>query len=409
MRKRATGNSEPRTNATQATAAVALHFVPDFPHSSCSPLLHRPADLRHGAVHRDHAGGRDRGLHAADRAVPADRRRRRFRCSATIPGASARSSPNRSPRRSSSRSTASKKCSTCRATARTTARTRCGVTFKPGVDLKFAQVLVQNQVNLALPSLPDVVKQTGVTTRKRSPDILMVVTLTSPNNRYDQLYLSNYAAIHIKDELARLDGVGDVIAFGRARLQHADLGRSRAAGRDEPERLATSSRPSAARTPRSPPARSASSRPGRISSGRSRSTRSAGSSMPEQFAQHRRQADRRRSHRPDQRHRPRRTRRQEHRRHQCAQHRRTERAPALLEPRHLPAARRQRARHGRARAGQDGGAGQGLSRRGGIRHPLRHDAVHPRVDQRSRADAVRARSCWSRSSCWSFCRAGDRR
>jgi multidrug efflux pump len=89
-----------------------------------------------------------------------------------------------------------------------------GVTFKPGVDLKFAQVLVQNKVNLALPSLPDVVKQTGVTTRKRSPDILLVVTLTSPNNRYDQLYLSNYAAIHIKDELARLDGIGDVIAFG---------------------------------------------------------------------------------------------------------------------------------------------------------------------------------------------------
>jgi multidrug efflux pump len=89
-----------------------------------------------------------------------------------------------------------------------------GVTFKPGVNMNFAQVLVQNKVNLALPSLPDVVKQSGVTTRKRSPDILMVVTLTSPNGRYDQLYLSNYAAIHIKDELARLEGIGDVIAFG---------------------------------------------------------------------------------------------------------------------------------------------------------------------------------------------------
>ena len=87
---------------------------------------------------------------------------------------------------------------------------------------------MQNRVNLALPLLPDVVKQTGVTTRKRSPDILMVVTLNSPNGRYDQLYLSNYAAIHIKDELARVDGVGDVIVFGQHRLQHADLGRSRA-------------------------------------------------------------------------------------------------------------------------------------------------------------------------------------
>ncbi len=88
------------------------------------------------------------------------------------------------------------------------------VTFKPGVNMNFAQVLVQNKVNLALPSLPDVVKQSGVTTRKRLPDILMVVTLISPKGRYDQLYLSNYAAIHIKDELARLDGIGDVIAFG---------------------------------------------------------------------------------------------------------------------------------------------------------------------------------------------------
>ena len=86
------------------------------------------------------------------------------------------------------------------------------VTFKPGVDLNMAQVLVQNRVNLALPLLPDVIKQTGVTTRKRSPDILMVVTLTSPDDRYDQLYLSNYGVMQLKDELARVDGVGDVIA-----------------------------------------------------------------------------------------------------------------------------------------------------------------------------------------------------
>src|SRR5579885_56278 len=88
------------------------------------------------------------------------------------------------------------------------------VTFKPGVNLNFAQVLVQNRVNLALPMLPDVVKQAGVTTRKRNPDILLIVSVYSPDGRYDQLYLSNYALIHIKDELARIDGVGDVIMFG---------------------------------------------------------------------------------------------------------------------------------------------------------------------------------------------------
>src|SRR5262245_17236140 len=89
------------------------------------------------------------------------------------------------------------------------------VTFKPGVNLNFAQVLVQNRINLALPLLPDVVKQTCVTTRKRNPDILQVIALHSPNGRYDQLYLSNFATIRIKDELARVEGVGDVQQFGQ--------------------------------------------------------------------------------------------------------------------------------------------------------------------------------------------------
>ena len=89
------------------------------------------------------------------------------------------------------------------------------VTFKPGVNLNFAQVLVQNRINLALPLLPDVVKQAGVTTRKRTPDILMVVGIFSPNRRYNQLYLSNFATIKVKDELARVDGVGDVFQFGQ--------------------------------------------------------------------------------------------------------------------------------------------------------------------------------------------------
>src|SRR5436305_11256189 len=88
------------------------------------------------------------------------------------------------------------------------------VTFKPGVNLNFAQVLVQNRINLALPLLPDVVKQAGVTTRKRNPDILLVIAVYSPNGRYDQLYLSNYTTIHLADELRRVEGVGDGGLFG---------------------------------------------------------------------------------------------------------------------------------------------------------------------------------------------------
>jgi multidrug efflux pump len=89
------------------------------------------------------------------------------------------------------------------------------VTFKLGTDLNMAQVLVQNRVALAVPLLPAVIRQTGVTTTKRSPSILLVVNLLSPDNRYDQLYLSNYATIQVRDELARLEGVGDAMVFGQ--------------------------------------------------------------------------------------------------------------------------------------------------------------------------------------------------
>ncbi|MDB5341491.1 MAG: bepE 1, partial [Planctomycetaceae bacterium] len=89
------------------------------------------------------------------------------------------------------------------------------VTFAPGVNLNLAQVLVQNRVSLALPLLPEVVRQTGVMTKKRSPDILLTVSLHSPKGRYDQLYLSNYALMHIKDELSRLPGISEVLLFGQ--------------------------------------------------------------------------------------------------------------------------------------------------------------------------------------------------
>src|SRR5215468_4662539 len=88
------------------------------------------------------------------------------------------------------------------------------VTFKIGTDLNFAQVLVQNQVSSALASLPEAVQNQGVTVQKQSTSILMFVTLGSPDGRYDSLYLSNYATIKLKDELARLPGVGNVTVFG---------------------------------------------------------------------------------------------------------------------------------------------------------------------------------------------------
>jgi multidrug efflux pump len=88
------------------------------------------------------------------------------------------------------------------------------VTFKLGTDPNLAQQLVQNRVNQALPRLPDVTRNLGVTTTKSSPDLTMVVHLTSPDNRYDMLYLRNYAVLNVKDRLAKIEGVGAVQMFG---------------------------------------------------------------------------------------------------------------------------------------------------------------------------------------------------
>ncbi|MFO0804065.1 MAG: efflux RND transporter permease subunit [Gemmataceae bacterium] len=111
------------------------------------------------------------------------------------------------------------------------------VTFRPGADLNMCQVRVLNRVALAMPQLPPEVRQTGLTTRKRSPELLMTISLNSPerpghaavagaavafgppngpaNSPYDQLYLSNYASLHLKEEMQRLPGISDVTIFGQ--------------------------------------------------------------------------------------------------------------------------------------------------------------------------------------------------
>ena len=94
------------------------------------------------------------------------------------------------------------------------------VTFELGTDVNMAQVLVQNRVAIAEPTLPEVVRAIGVSVKKRSPDLLLVFSLVSEDDPqtgrpyYDQLYMSNYATIHLKDALARVKGVGDVVVFG---------------------------------------------------------------------------------------------------------------------------------------------------------------------------------------------------
>jgi len=98
--------------------------------------------------------------------------------------------------------------------ATTDGRVRIDVTFEIGTDADLAQQLVQNRVTQAVPRLPDVTRQLGVTVTKSSPDLTMVVHMRSPNNEYDMLYLRNYATLNVKDELAKIQGVGQVLIFG---------------------------------------------------------------------------------------------------------------------------------------------------------------------------------------------------
>jgi hydrophobe/amphiphile efflux-1 (HAE1) family protein len=88
------------------------------------------------------------------------------------------------------------------------------VTFKIGTNPEVAETAVQNRVNRALPRLPEIVRQIGVTTEKSSPNLTMVVHMVSPDDRYDALYLRNYATLNVRDELLRIPGMGSVQTFG---------------------------------------------------------------------------------------------------------------------------------------------------------------------------------------------------
>src|SRR6185312_15487207 len=129
------------------------------------------------------------------------------------------------------------------------------VTFKIGTDLNFAQVLVQNRVSSALAQLPASVQNQGVTVQKKSTSILLFVTLTSPDKKYDSLYLSNYATINIRDELSRA-GRRQRHGVRRRAILHAHLARSKQAAGAQPD--------AAGRHPGGPAAESAGHRgPGR--------------------------------------------------------------------------------------------------------------------------------------------------
>ena len=150
------------------------------------------------------------------------------------------------------------------------------VTFDVGVNLNTALVMVQNRVQLAMPLLPTSVQNQGITIRKKTPDILMVISLYSPDDRYDDLYLSNFATINLYDPLLRVDGVSDISILGERDYSMPRLARPAEAGLAQHERRGRGRPRSPTKTCRRPPGRSGNRRRAGNRPSTCRSTRWAG-------------------------------------------------------------------------------------------------------------------------------------
>ena len=259
------------------------------------------------------------------------------------------------------------------------------ITFALGTDLDNAQVQVQNRVAQTLPRLPQDVQRIGVTTEKASPDFIMVVHLVSPDERYDMLYLSNYAHLQVKDEITRLAGRRRRAGLRRRRIQHAGVAGS---GRLASRQLTTSDVVRAIREQNvqvaagvlgAPPAPSDAAFQLSINTqGRLTSEAEFGNIIVRATDDGQ------------------------------ITHLSRRRAPrARIEPllaaqpprqqagggdRRLPAARHQRAPGLERRARDDGAPEEELSARRRLPHRLRPDGVRPRIDQRGRPHAVRGDS-----------------
>ena len=264
------------------------------------------------------------------------------------------------------------------------------VTFDIGTDVNTALVMVQNRVALAMPQLPTQVQNQGITIRKKTPDMLMIVNFFSPDGRYDDIYLSNFATIYVKDELLRVYGVSDINYMGqrdysiRAWLDPQKLASRSMTAMDVASSIRSENVDAPVRANRPAPGSSGPAVPvaGRYAGPAERSRAVWIDRRQGQPQQPGGAGDRHRPH----------ARRGPHR-DGCSELQPVLhlRRPPVGRPLRLPASRNQCARRRRPRASQDGGAQNPLSGRRGLRHRLRHDAVYPRIGQRGLQNACATR------------------
>ena len=266
----------PRRQASESETE-ALEFVEQEVRSPrVLALLHRPADLRLGAVDHHHAGRRHQPASPCRwRSIPTSRRRR-SRSRPIYPGANAQVVADTVAAPIEQQVNGVENMMYMSSQCTNDGTYTLTVTFKPGVDLNMAQVLVQNRESLAEPILPDLVKRRGVAVKKKSPSILMIVNVFSPDNSRDNLYLSNYATIQLRDELARLDGVGDITYIGQRNYSMRVWLDPAEDVVPQPDLVRRGHGDHRSRTSRSPPASSASRRCPRARRSSSRSRRWAG-------------------------------------------------------------------------------------------------------------------------------------
>ena len=256
------------------------------------------------------------------------------------------------------------------------------VVFKPGTNVDQAQVLVQNRVSVALPRLPEEVQRIGVTVRKSSPDLMLVIHLISPDGSLDQQYISNYATINIKDVITRIDGVGDTIVFGArdysmrvwldpAKVQARGLTASDVVARCAPPMSRWRPAPSISR--RRPRRARSSSRCRRSAGCRAPSSSTTSWSRPTTDGRVTRVRDIARVELGSQ-------------DYTTNAYLDNQVATAIGD---LPAAGLERARHRGERARHDGRTRQELSARAELPRRLQHHRVHPAIGRRGDQDAVR--------------------